>query len=188
MFFLGDACFINFYTYLQTYSLDSYLNGVLLATCRVYNHWFVETGMDIVLLPLPPTPLSKILTLSVTLGWEKWYWVCDQIFLLTFALFWQRLRLDLGSGWGLTFEGSMLCFLVNPTLIKRLEAQKELHIYFAVVGLLFPWTDILTMILVNVNQIQVRIWVGFIWWSGCLPTKAGLGKIYFWCFHLKLNL
>ena len=49
----------------------------------------------------------------------------------------------------------MLCFLVNPTLIKRLEAQKELHIYIAVVGF------------------------GFIWWSGWLPTKAVLGKIYF---------
>ena len=31
----------------------------------------------------------------------------------------------------------MLCFLVTPTLIKRLEAQKELQIYFAVVGLSF---------------------------------------------------
>ena len=43
----------------------------------------------------------------------------------------------------------------ESTLIKKLEAQKELHIYFAVVGF------------------------GFIWWSWRLPTKAVLGKIYF---------
>jgi hypothetical protein len=46
LFFLGDACFINFFSNLQTYFSDSYRNGFVVATCRDYNHWFVETGMD----------------------------------------------------------------------------------------------------------------------------------------------
>ena len=57
-----------------------YMQGLQLLVCRIWDGYSK-------LLPLPPPHLSQVLTLPVTLGWEKWFWVCDKIFLLALLCF-----------------------------------------------------------------------------------------------------